>query len=124
MPDSISWSFNAAGSSGGTCKDNGKVAVDAILTAHRTVAKAPAAAEGLKLQLDTPAKVAFLAITSSANDGTVKIKATGTEVAMKGPLILYGDAIGLFATDLTTLTVKNTGTEAAELSILVGLNLV
>ena len=121
MPDSISWSFKATGSSGGASNDTGKVAVDAILSAHRTVAKA--ATEALKLQLDTPAKVAFLAITSSVNDNTVKIKATGTEFGMKGPLILHGDAIGLFATDLTTLTVKNTGTDPAELSVLVGLNL-
>lgn len=122
MPDSISWSFNAAGSSGGTSKASGKVTADAILTAHRTVAKG--ATEALELQLDGTAKVVFLAITSSINDGKVTIKGTGAnDIAMQGPLILYGPAIGLFATNLTTVTVKNTAASAAELSILAGYNL-
>jgi hypothetical protein len=123
MPDSISWTFNAAGSSGGTSKAAGKVVADAILTAHRIVAKG--ATEALKLQLDATAKVVFLAITSSANDNTVEIKATGASATkVQGPLVLHGDAIGLFASDLTTLTVKNGGTDPVELSIMVGMNLV
>lgn len=126
MPDSISWSFNAAGSSGGTSKASGKSAVDAVLVANRTIKKG-AAAEELALQLETAAKVALLAITSSSREVTVKV-GTGQSaktVTLTGPLVLHGDAVKLFSDDLGKVTLSApTNDASADVSILVGFNLV
>ena len=124
MPDSISWSFNAASSSGAASKASGKATVDATLAATKSFKKNMGAAEVLKFQLETAASVAFLAVTSTVNDGKVKIKADGDEVAITGPLVLHGNALALFADDLSEVSVQNTSTtEAADVSILIGLSL-
>jgi hypothetical protein len=126
MPDSISWSFNAAASSGGTSKASGKSSVDAVLVASRTIKKG-AAAEELALQLETAAKVALLAITSSSREVTVKV-GTGQSaktVTLTGPLVLHGDAVKLFSDDLSKVTLSAPTSDAsADVSILVGYNLV
>jgi hypothetical protein len=125
MPDSISWSFNAAASSGGTSKASGKTAVDAVMVANRTIKKG-AAAEELALQLETAAKVALLAITSSSREVTVKVGsgAGAKTVTLTGPLVLHGDAVKLFADDLGKITVSApTNDASADVSILVGINL-
>lgn len=126
MPDSISWSFNAAASSGGTSKASGKSSVDAVLVANRTIKKG-AAAEELALQLETAAKVALLAITSSSREVTVKV-GTGQSaktVTLTGPLVLHGDAVKLFSDDLSKVTLSApTNDASADVSILVGFNLV
>lgn len=126
MPDSISWSFNAAASSGGTSKASGKSSVDAVLVANRTIKKG-AAAEELALQLETAAKVALLAITSSSREVTVKVGtgAGAKTVTLTGPLVLHGDAVKLFSDDLGKVTLSAPTSDAsADVSILVGFNLV
>jgi hypothetical protein len=125
MPDSISWSFNAAGSSGGASKASGKSSVDAVMVANRTIKKG-AAAEELALQLESAAKVALLAITSSSREVTVKVGtgAGAKTVTLTGPLVLHGDAVKLFADDLGKVTLSAPTSDAsADVSILIGFNL-
>ena len=124
MPDTIAWSFNASSSAGGGSKASGKTSVDATLAVVKTLNKNMGAPIVLGLQLETAAKIAFLAATSTLNDGKVTIKADGDTVAMTGPLVLHGNALALFAGDLSSLTVRNQGSEAADLSILIGYNVV
>jgi hypothetical protein len=125
MPDSISWSFNAVSSSGGTAKSTGKTDADATLSATKKVKKTNGN-EALKFQLDTASSIAFLAVTSTFYHANLTIKASGagaTEVPLTGPFVLHGGALALFAADLTTLTVKNTSSTDAEVTVLIGLNL-
>ena len=81
-----------------------------------------AAQAELALQLDSVDKIVFLAISSSINDGSVEVQATGADAtALTGPMILYGGAVKLFATDLSTLKVQNKhAAEKATLSVLIG----
>ena len=69
--------------------------------------------------------ITFLAISSSISDGTVEVQADGAApTPLTGPMILYGDAVGLFAGDLTTLKAQNKhATDEAELSVLIGFKL-
>jgi hypothetical protein len=124
MADTITWSVNAAASSGAGGKASGKTSVDAVVAANATLEPAMAAAQDLALQIDDTDKVLFFSVTSTLNDGKVKIKADADEIEVTGPLVLHGDAVGLFAGDLGTLSVQNTSTDtAADLSIMIGLKL-
>lgn len=126
MPDLISWSFNATASAGGMSKGSGKVEVDAVLVANRTIKKG-AAAEELALQLEAAAKVVFLSITSTSAEVTVKVGtgAGAKTVTLSGPLILYGDGVNLFASDLGKVTLSAPTSDAtADVSILIGMKLV
>jgi hypothetical protein len=125
MPQDFSWSFNGGAPSGVGVNNAGHMAVDAITTAGVTLAKAMAADRDLALQIDDVAKVAFFVLTSSLNDGSVEIKAdTATRTKLTGPIILYGEAVKMFAGNLEKLTLKNSSpTDAAEITILMGLNL-
>ena len=123
MPDTIAWSFNASSSAGGASKAAGKAAADATLSVARSLKKNMGAPEVLSLQLETAVKIVFFAATSTLNDGKVTLKADGDTVAVTGPLVLHGNALALFAGDLSSLTVRNQGAEEAQLSILIGYNL-
>ncbi|APZ97705.1 hypothetical protein BWQ93_03795 [Sphingopyxis sp. QXT-31] len=124
MPQKFSWSFSGGTPSGAGANEGGSVEVDAITSAEVTLAKA-SADRALALQIDDVEKLAFFILTSSINDGSVGVKAdTATRTKITGPLILYGEAIKLFAGDLQTLTLKNaSATDAADITILMGFKL-
>lgn len=124
MPQKFSWSFSGGTPSGAGANNGGSVEVDAITSAGVTLAKASADRE-LALQIDDVEKLEFFILTSSLNDGSVDVKAdTATRTKITGPLILYGEAIKLFAGDLQTLTLKNASTtDAADITILMGFKL-
>lgn len=124
MPQKFSWSFSGGTPSGAGANEGGSVEVDAITSAQVTLAKASADRE-LALQIDDVEKLAFFILTSSINDGSVDVKAdTATRTKITGPLILYGEAIKLFAGDLQTLTLNNaSATDAADITILMGFKL-
>jgi hypothetical protein len=124
MPQKFSWSFSGGTPSGAGANNGGSVEVDAITSAGVTLAKA-SADRPLALQIDDVEKLAFFILTSSLNDGSVDVKAdTATRTKITGPLILYGEAIKLFAGDLQTLTLKNaSATDAADITILMGFKL-
>lgn len=119
MADSIAWSFNAAASTGGSSKASGKTEVDGIMIVRTTV-PVDATAATLNLQLDSPDKISFLAITSSAYEDDLEITSGDNTVKLTGPFVLHGDAVALFTTNLTTLDVKNETAGPVELTILVG----
>lgn len=123
MSQNIPWVFSADNSGGGI-NTSGTTAADAVISASIDLDAAMATKKDLALQVDDVSKVAFVVIASTLYDGKVEIQATGTNpTAMTGPLILYGAAVGLFASDLTTLKVQNKSTiTAAKLSILIGLH--
>jgi hypothetical protein len=124
MPQKFSWSFSGGTPSGAGANNGGSVEVDAITSAGVTLAKA-SADRALALQIDDVEKLEFFILTSSLNDGSVDVKAdTATRTKITGPLILYGEAIKLFAGDLQTLTLKNaSATDAADITILMGFKL-
>lgn len=124
MPQKFSWSFSGGTPSGAGANNGGSVEVDAITSAGVTLAKA-SADRALALQIDDIEKLEFFILTSSLNDGSVDVKAdTATRTKITGPLILYGEAIKLFAGDLQTLTLKNaSATDAADITILMGFKL-
>jgi hypothetical protein len=121
MPDSIAWSFNASASTGGASKAAGKTPADAVLIVRKTVPDT--FDDALNLQLETADKIAFLALTSSVYDADLTVKGGGATVKLTGPLVLHGDAVALFSTDLGELEVKNTTGGDVELSILVGFDI-
>jgi hypothetical protein len=121
MPDSIAWSFNATASTGGASKSAGKTPADAVLIVRKTVPDA--FDDALALQLETADKIAFMALTSSVYDADLTVKGTGTAVKLTGPLVLHGNAVALFSTDLGELEVKNATGGDVELSILLGFDI-
>ncbi|MEA3066187.1 MAG: hypothetical protein QOJ27_2648 [Sphingomonadales bacterium] len=121
MPDSIAWSFNATGSTGGTSKAAGKTAADAVLIVRKTVPDA--FDDSLNLQIDSADKIAFMALTSSVYDADLTVKGGVTAVKLTGPLVLHGNAVALFSTDLGELEVKNSTGGDVELSILLGFDI-
>jgi hypothetical protein len=121
MPDSISWNFNASASTGGTSKAAGKTPADAVLIVRKTVPDT--FDDSLNLQIDTADKIAFLALTSSVYDAHLTVKGGITAVKLTGPLVLHGNAVALFSTDLGELEVKNATGGDVELSILLGLDI-
>lgn len=122
MVETLTWSFTAGSSSGAGLSSNGFREVEASTSASVSLDANMATATDLELQLDDVDKIAFLAVAASLSDGSVEIQADGASpTALTGPLILYGDAVKLFAGDLTTLKVQNKhATEAADLSVLIG----
>ena len=121
MPDSIAWSFNATASTGGTSKAAGKTAADAVLIVRKTVPDA--FDDALNLQIDTADKIAFLALTSSVYDADLTVNGGVAAVKLTGPLVLHGNAVTLFTTDLGELEVKNATGGDVELSILLGFDI-
>jgi hypothetical protein len=121
MSENISWSLTAGGKAGSGINVTGATAGDAIVAASVDL-DAGSAERALTFQVDKVDKVTFLAISSDLLDGKVKVKATGSAIELTGPILLFGKAVALFASDLTTLTVHNTSVDkAAMLSVLIGL---
>ncbi|MBL8651917.1 MAG: hypothetical protein JNL35_16130 [Sphingopyxis sp.] len=125
MPQKFSWSFNGGSPAGAGVNNGGSLEVDAITSAGVTLAKAMGADRDLALQIDDVDKLAFFIMTSSLNDGSVDVKTDGAaRTKLSGPLILYGEAIKLFAGDLQTISLKNSSaTTAADITILMGFKL-
>lgn len=121
MPDSIAWSFNATASTGGTCKAAGKTPADAVLIVRKTIPDT--FDDPLSLQLETADKIVFLALTSSVYDADLTVNGGVTAVKLTGPLVLHGNAVALFTTDLGELEVKNVTGGEVELSILLGFDI-
>lgn len=121
MPESIAWSFNATASTGGTCKGAGKTPADAVMIVRKTIADQ--FDDPLSLQLETADKIAFLALTSSVYDADLTVNGGVTAVKLTGPLVLHGNAVALFTTDLGELEVKNVTGGEVELSILLGFDI-
>lgn len=121
MPESIAWSFNATASTGGTSKAAGKTAADAVLIVRKTVPDT--FDDPLNLQIDAADKITFLAMTSSVYDADLTVNGGVTAVKLTGPLVLHGNAVALFTTDLGELEVKNATGGDVELSILLGFDI-
>ncbi len=120
MSETISWSLTAGGVGSGI-NVTGATTGDAIVAASVDL-DAGSNERVLTLQVDDVAKVTFLAISSDLLDGKVTVKATGGATELTGPILLFGKAVALFTSDLTTLTVHNTSVDkAAKLSVLIGL---
>jgi hypothetical protein len=79
----------------------------------------------LTLQLDDVDKITFLGIVPSLTDGSVEVQAdSAAPTVMTGPMMLFGAAVKLFASDLTTLKAQNKhANKAATLNVLIGLEL-
>ncbi|MEM9578056.1 MAG: hypothetical protein AAF999_13710 [Pseudomonadota bacterium] len=122
MPSRISWSNSVASDGGARVSGRGDIVIDAATSITATLEPAMAAAQALSLQVADPSGVAVLAIFSDIMDGSVTVEATlGAPTALTGPLVLYGDAVTLFASDLTTLNVQNNhATDEATVDILIG----
>ncbi|MEM9305175.1 MAG: hypothetical protein AAGE01_23900 [Pseudomonadota bacterium] len=123
MSESITWSLTAGGTSGSGIQASGQTQGDALVSVSIDL-DAGSASRDLALQVEDVSKVGFLAIASDLQDGKVTVKADGANAtALTGPILLFGNAVGLFAGDLTTLTVHNTSADkAASLTVLIGLN--
>lgn len=122
MSETISWSVTAGGPSGTGINAAGATTGDATVSV--SIALDPASGErALALQVDDVDKVTFLAVSSDLTDGDVTVRATAVDAtAITGPMLMFGDAVKLFASDLTTLTVENESVDtAANLSVLIGL---
>lgn len=125
MPETVSWSFTAASSSGAGIASGGALPADGTASASVQLDAAMAAAATLTLQLDNVDRIAFLGLVPSLTDGSVEVQADGAAATkLSGPLMLFGAAVKLFAGDLTTLKAQNRhATKAATLAVLIGLKL-
>jgi hypothetical protein len=125
MPQKFSWSFSGGSPSGAGVNNGGSLEIDAITSAGVTLVKNMGADRDLALQIDDVEKLAFFIMTSSLNDGSVDVKTdSATRTKLTGPLILYGEAIKLFAGDLQTISLKNSSAnDAADITILMGFKL-
>lgn len=122
MAETIAWSLTAGGTSGSAVQARGASVGDGIVSVSVEL-EAASSARDLLLQVDQVEKVAFLAISATLFDGSVTVKADGANAtALSGPILLFGDAVKLFAGDLTTLTVENASVvSAARITVLIGL---
>lgn len=122
MSETITWSLTAGGTSGSAIQTKGASTGDGIVSVSVDL-DVGSAARDLALQVDTVDNVDFLAISSDLLDGSVTVKADGANAsALRGPILLFGDAVKLFAGDLTTLTVHNTSAaKPAKVTVLIGL---
>jgi hypothetical protein len=122
MAEKITWSLTAGGSSGSAIQAKGESQGDGIVSVSVDL-DAGSAARGLALQVETVGNVGFLAISSDLLDGSVTVKADGANAsALNGPILLFGDAVKLFAGDLTTMPVHNTSSvKPATVRVLIGL---
>lgn len=123
MSENISWSLTAGGTAGSRIQTSGVLEGEGIVSVSVEL-DAGSTARDLTLQVDDVARVALLAISCNLIDGTVTVQADGpSAIALTGPMLLFGAAVGLFAGDLTTLTVHNTSPDrAAKLTVLIGLS--
>jgi hypothetical protein len=124
MAETISWSFIAASSSGAGVRSNGVRPAGGTTSASIQLDANMGSATTLMLQLDKVDNIAFFGIAPSLTDGSVEVQAgSGTLTKLTGPLMLFGGAVKLFASDLTTLKAQNKHTtETATLSFLIGLD--
>lgn len=116
----LTWSLNI-GSSDAAIADAGGLSVDALTKASVTVDAG--ADSALDLEHADLANLLLLAVRASRYDGTVSVKGpadSDPEIALTGPLVLHGAAVGLLGGGLATLTVGNAGTEAADVDLLIG----
>ncbi|HEV7322648.1 MAG TPA: hypothetical protein VGO04_28945 [Ensifer sp.] len=122
MSETITWSLTAAGKSGSAIQAKGASIGDGIVSVSVDL-DAGSAARDLALQVDKVDNVAFLTISSDLLDGSVTVKADRPNAsALSGPILLFGEAVKLFADDLTTLTVHNTSAgKPAKVTVLIGL---
>ena len=122
MPSRISWSSSVASDGGARVSGRGNIVIDTATTVTATLDPAMVTAEALDLQVADPSGVAVLAIFSDIMDGSVTVEATlGSATALTGPLVLFGAAVTMFASDLTTLNVQNNhATDEATVEILIG----
>ena len=122
MSETITWSLTAGGKSGSAIQTKGASTGDGIVSVSVDL-DAGSAERDLALQVDKVDNVAFLAISSDLLDSSVTVKADGANAsALSGPILLFGEAVKLFAGDLTTLTVHNTSADkAAKVTVLIGL---
>lgn len=122
MPETVSWSISVGASSGAGLASHGALGAEAATFAKVDLDAAMPAATDLALQIADTGGIVFFAVSASRNDGSVTVQGDGAApTPLTGPLILFGEAVGLFAGDLTALKAQNThATEAATLTILIG----
>lgn len=116
----LTWSLNI-GSSDAAIADAGGLSVDALTKASVTVDGG--ADRALDLEHADLANLMLLAVRASRYDGTLSVKGPAgddPEIALTGPLVLYGAAVGLLGGSLATLTVSNGGADAADVDLLIG----
>lgn len=120
MGEELAWSVKLKTADGVTKGDAGNLAAEAVMVAPVDLAKNMDAAVDLNLQLDDVEDIQVILVTSSSYDGKVEVTGTGDAIPLVGPLLLFGNAVPLFADDLTTLKVQNKGDASAQLQILIG----
>ena len=121
--EQTSWNLSLNTTSGLTQGDVGSVDVGASTSIPVTLD--PATSVDLDLQLTNTDKLDVLSIASSIYDGAVEVTSNGNTYKLTGPLLLFGDLIARFSSDLSTLSIENTHlTDTAELKILIGRTLV
>lgn len=120
----FTWSLTV-GSQEAAIGDAGKVDTDAVTKAAVSVAEG--SESPLDLEHEDLENIVLLVVKSSDYSGEVSVAgsaADAPEVALTGPLVLYGAAVGLLGDSLATLTVKNGNDDAAvEIELLVGRSL-
>lgn len=122
MSERISWALSLDASSGARVTGREVVDVEATTLATIDLDPAMAAAEDFNLQIANTDGVVVFAIMSSLLDGTVSVRATLADATpLTGPLVLYGEAVTMFASDLSTLRVQNEHpTETAQIKVMIG----
>ena len=121
--EQISWTLSLSATSGITLGDSGTTEVGASTSIPVTLD--PGAIADLNLQLTVTDKLEVFSIISNIYDGTVEVTANSKVFKLTGPIMLFGDLIEHFSTDLTTLTVENKHlTDQAVVKIVIGRTLV
>lgn len=121
--DKIYWDLNLTTSTGLTIGDSGNAGIEAHTSSP--FALDPNTNIDLNLQLADTDDLVVLAVTCSIYDETVEVKGDGVTIKLSGPLLLFGDMIKHFSSDLSTLSIKNNhATEKANLKLLIGRKLV
>ena len=121
--EQTSWNLNLvttsgiAIGSGGSTDSNAATSIPLVLEPETDIT--------LALQLADTTKIDVFCIVSSTYDGSIEITTDGNTFKLSGPLLLYGQLVGHFSSDLSSLTIENKSTtETANLKILISRDLV
>lgn len=121
--EQTSWNISLNTSSGFILGDKGKIEVGASTSI--SVSLEPATTVDMDLQLADADKLNVIGISASVYNGKIELTSNGNTYRLTGPLLLFGDLITRFSSDLSTLSIENKdAVQKTELKILIGRALV
>ena len=119
--EQTTWNVNLSTSTGLVIGSRGDIESDASTIIPLTMDAGDS--EVLSLQLTDTTAIDTLCIVSDVYGGDIEVASDGNTFTLAGPLILFGELVNHFSSDLSSLTVTNNHTETVNVKILISRDL-